>query len=220
MPEPTVGYPILLHLQDKQAAVIGGGRVATRKVKHLLQSGARVLVISPVVSTKILELANEGEIELIQSDYQRDMLNEYMPFLVIAATDDEHVNQIVAQDAQRIRALSNVANGSSHESDFSNMAVIDQPPLTIALSTNGTSPAMLRTLKKQLEDVIGAEYAVLSEWLGELRMPLKGQFDSQSERQELYQRILNSDVLQLLRDGQPERARTVFQEIATREIAT
>ena len=220
MPEPTVGYPILLHLQDKQAAVIGGGRVATRKVKHLLQSGARVLVISPVVSTKILELANEGEIELIQSDYQRDMLNEYMPFLVIAATDDEHVNQIVAQDAHRIRALSNVANGSSHESDFSNMAVVNQPPLTIALSTNGTSPAMLRALKKQLEDAIGAEYAVLSEWLGELREPLKDQLDTQAARQEIYQRILDSDVLRLLRDDESECAWRVFQDIINREMAT
>lgn len=219
MPEPTSGYPILLHLQDKQAAVVGGGRVATRKVKRLLLSGARVLVISPQVSNEILELADSGEIELIQSEYQRDMLNDYMPILVIATTDEEHVNQIVAQDAHRIRALSNVANGSSDESDFSNMAVISQPPLTIALSTNGTSPAMLLTLKKQLEQLIGAEHAVLSDWLGELREPLKSQRDSQAERQELYQRILDSEVLPLLRDGQCEHAWQVFQDIVNREAA-
>lgn len=219
MPEPIVGYPILLHLQDKQVAVIGGGRVATRKVKHLLHSGARVLVISPAVSTELLGLANEGQIELIHSEYRRDMLNEHMPLLVIATTDDDAVNQIVAQDAHRIRALTNVANGSSDDSDFSNMAVIDRRPLTIALSTNGASPAMLRGLKQQLEQAIGDEYAILGQWLGELRVSLKGRLDSQMARGALYRRILESDVLPLLRDGQPESARRIFDEIISRDLA-
>lgn len=213
MPELTVGYPILLHLQDRQVAVIGGGTVATRKVKHLLRSGARVLVISPAVSTELLGLANESKIELIHSEYRRDMLNEHMPLLVIAATDDDAVNQIVAQDAHRIRALTNVANGSSKDSDFSNMAVIDRSPLTIALSTNGASPALLRGLKTELEQTIGDEYAILGEWLGELRAPLKSQLDSRVARQELYRRILASDVLRLLRASQPESARRIFDEI-------
>ncbi|MCY4070625.1 MAG: bifunctional precorrin-2 dehydrogenase/sirohydrochlorin ferrochelatase [Chloroflexi bacterium] len=219
MPEPILGYPILLHLQDKQVAVIGGGRVATRKVKHLLGSGARVLVISPVISTELLGLANEGQIELIHSEYRRDMLNEHMPFLVIATTDDDAVNQIVAQDAHRIRALTNVANGSSDDSDFSNMAVIDRSPLIVALSTNGASPAMLRGLKKQLEGAIGDEYAILGEWLGQLREPLKSQLDSQMARGALYRRILDSDVLPLLRDGQPESARRIFDEILSQDLA-
>ncbi len=213
MSEFAAGYPILLHLQDKQAAVIGGGRVATRKVKHLLHSGARVLVISPSVSPELMGMANEGEIELIKSEYKRDMLNYHMPVLVIATTGDEGVNRMVAQDAHRIRALSNVANGSSKESDFSNMALINQPPLTLALSTNGTSPALLRQLKKQLESAIGEEYATLAQWLGDIRQPLKDTLGSQAERQLLYQRILDSDVLQLLRDNQQERARQSFQAI-------
>lgn len=218
MLEPTAGYPILLHLQDKQVAVIGGGRVATRKVRHLLHSGARVLVISPAVSPELLGLANEGQIELIHTEYRRDMLNEHMPILVIATTDDEAVNQIVAQDAHRIRALTNVANGSSDDSDFSNMAVIDRRPLTIALSSNGASPAMLRGLKKQLEHSIGDEYSVLSQWLGELRESLKGQVDGQMARRERYRRILDSEVLALLRDGRPESARQVFDEIAGQDL--
>ena len=218
MSEPAAGYPILLHLQDKQAAVIGGGRVATRKVKHLLQSGARVLVISPSVSLELMGMANEGEIELIKSEYKRDMLNDHMPVLVIATTGDEGVNRMVAQDAHRIRALSNVANGSSKESDFSNMALINQPPLTLALSTNGTSPALLRQLKKQLESAIGEEYATLAQWLGDIRQPLKDTLGSQAERQLLYQRILDSDVLQLLRDNQQERARQSFQAILGEEL--
>lgn len=212
MSELSTGYPILLNLQDRQVAVVGGGRVATRKVQHLLNSGALVLVISPVVTDELDCLAKIGKIELLKSHYQRDMLNAYMPVLVIAATDNGHVNEIVAQDAHRIRALSNVANGSS-ESDFSNMALINHPPLTIALSTNGTSPAMLRRLRQQLELVIGAEYAVLTDWMGEIRQPLKNALQSQDERQSLYQQILESEVLKLLRDDKQDQARQLFQQI-------
>ena len=219
MPEPTAGYagyPILLHLQDKQVAVIGGGKVAARKVQRLLGSGARVLVISPALSSALLAMTHARQIEYIQSAYQRDMLNEYMPVLVIAATDDKSVNQIVAQDAQRIRALVNIVDGA--DSDFSNMAVIDRKPLTIALSSHGAAPALTRVLKRQLEGAIGAEYAILSAWLGTLRGTLKAQLDSQTARRELYRRILDSDVLALLRADQPECARRLFDEIINREL--
>ena len=213
MPESASGYPILLHMQDKQVAVIGGGRVATRKVAHLLSSGARILVISPQVSSDLHALAEAGKVEWKAALYQRDMFNDYMPILVIAATDDQRVNETVAQDAHRIRALCNVANGSSEKSDFSNMALIDQQPLTIALSTNGKSPALLRLLKAQLADEIGEEYAVLADWLGEIRESLADDIASQSGRQALYEQILMSEVLQLLREGKRSEARQVFRQL-------
>lgn len=218
MPEFAQGYPILLHLQDKQVAVIGGGAVATRKIKHLLAARARVLVISPAATDEIQAWSGQGQVEFLPATYRRDMLKEHMPLLVIAATDDAIVNQIVAQDAQRIRALCNVVNDSAADSDFSNMAVLDRAPLTIALSSNGASPALTRRLKQQLERVIGAEYGILSEWLGELRQPLPDQLQPPAARRALYQRILDSDILALLRADQPESARRRFKEIVKREL--
>lgn len=214
MPEPTTAYPILLNLQDRQVVVIGGGRVATRKVRHLLSSGAMVLVISPEVSSELQTYADDSRIELIKSSYERDMLNDHMPVLVIAATDDMRLNQVVSQDAHRVRALCNVANGSG-QSDFSNMALISQPPLTVALSTSGASPAMLRRLKTQLENVIGKEYAILADWMGEIRQPLKGQLESQAQRQALFEQLLDSDVLELLRIDEREQAQILFQRIVS-----
>jgi len=217
--ESAGGYPILLHLQDKQVAVIGGGPVGTRKVRHLLRTGARVLLISPDASAELESLADNGEIEWIAARYQRDMLNDYMPILVIAATDDPNVNQTVAQDAHRIRALCNVANGSSDHSDFSNMALIERAPLTIALGSNGKSPALLRMLKEQLESEFGDEYALLADWLGELRASQRGQPASQAERQMLYENIVTSDVPTLLRVGDRKKARQLFEAILREDIA-
>ncbi len=213
MPETGGGYPILLHLQDRQVAVIGGGRVGTRKVRHLLSSGARVLLVSPEASADLKALAAEGAIEWIAEPYQRDMLNDNMPVLVIATTPDPRVNQTVAQDAHRIRALCNVANGSSADSDFSNMALIQKPPLTIALSSNGQSPALVRQLKRQLTQDLGDEYAILAEWLGALRASLPENSPSQAHRQTLYEDIVTSEVLALLRAGDREKAQRVFQQI-------
>ena len=156
-------------------------------------------------------LADDGDIEWIRARYHRDMLNDYMPVIVIAATDDPRVNRTVAQDAHRIRALCNVANGSVEHSDFSNMALIEQPPLTIALSSNGRSPALTRMLKQRLENELGGEYGLLADWLGELRAGQRERSSSQAERQTVYESIVTSQVAALLRDGERKKARDLFE---------
>lgn len=210
----SAGYPIMLDLQDRQVAVVGGGKVGARKTRHLLRSGARVLLISPDIHAGLRKLARAGEIEWIAEPYQRDMLNDYMPILVIAATDDPRVNQTVAQDAHRIRALCNVTDGNSDLSDFSNMALIERQPLTIALGSNGTSPALTRLLKDRLEDELGGEYAVLAQWLGEIRdCRQAGPSSSPEDRARLYDSIVASDVLHCLRNGKLSQARQLFDDI-------
>ena len=213
MAEFTSVYPILLNLIDKQVVVVGGGQVATRKINNLLDAEARVVVISPEITSELRLLVDVERIEWVETSYQRDMLNPYMPVLVIATTDDARVNQIVVQDAHRIRAWVNVTDGSSDESDFSNMSVLHHPPLTIALSTNGSSPALLHHLKAELNSVIGDEYAILADWLGDIRQPLKSEMEHQSERANLYQQVIDSEVLRLLREGKRDEAWGIFQQI-------
>ena len=132
---------------------------------------------------------------------------------MIATTDNARVNQTVAQDAHRIRAWINVVDGTSDESDFSNMAILNQPPLTIALSTNGASPALLHHLKAEIGSAIGDEYAILADWLGEIRQPVKTEIYEQAERKNLYQQILESEIITLLRQGKRDDARHIFQQI-------
>jgi len=218
MAELTTGYPILLNLTNKQVVVVGGGTVATRKVKNLLDAQARVLIISPEITPALQTLVDNEQVEWVTELYQRDMLNEYMPLLVIATTDDARINQTVAQDAHRIRAWINIADGSSDESDFSNMAILNQPPLTIALSTNGTSPALLHHLKAEIGSAIGDEYSILADWLGGIRQPMKSEIYTQADRKNLYRQILESDIITLLRQDKQEDARQIFQQILADRI--
>lgn len=206
------GYPVMLHLHDRQVAVVGGGRVAARKVRQLRKAGARILLISPKATDELQALAGTGEISWRRESYQRDSFQSDMPVLVIAATNDPRVNRVVAQDAHRIRALCNVADGSSARSDFSNMAQIEQPPLTIALSSQGKSPALLQLMKARLADELTDDWATLADWLGDLRAS-GGNGTTQSQRQRVYARVLASDVLALLRQGQTEQARQHFERI-------
>ncbi len=206
------GYPVMLHLHDRQVAVVGGGPVAARKVRQLRKAGARILLISPSATDELQALAGSGDILWRRESYQRDSFQSDMPVLVIAATDDAQVNRVVAQDAQRIRALCNVASGSSERSDFSNMAQLDQPPLTIALSSQGKSPALLQLMKARLADELTGDWATLADWLGDLRAA-GGGGGAQPQRQQLYARVLASDVLALLGKGQTEQARQHFERI-------
>lgn len=206
------GYPVMLHLRDRQVAVVGGGPVAARKVRQLRKAGARILLISPDATVELKELAGAGDILWRRESYQRDSFQSDMPVLVIAATDDPRVNRVVAQDAHRIRALCNVADGSSERSDFSNMAQLDQPPLTIALSSQGKSPALLQLMKARLADELTGDWATLASWLGDLRAS-GGDGSAQPQRQQLYARVLASDVLALLGQGQTEQARQHFERI-------
>ena len=208
------GYPVMLRLQDKQVAVVGGGAVAARKVRGLRQAGAKVLLISPQATRELQEMAGAGEILWRRQAYQRDSFHGDMPLLVIAASDDARVNQVVAQDAQRIRALCNVTDGSSELSDFSNMAQIEKPPLTIALSSNGNSPALARLLRDRLAAALDADLATLADWLGGLRES-GAAGETQAGRQRVYQRLLDSDVLDLLRRGEGEQARQQFERIVS-----
>jgi precorrin-2 dehydrogenase/sirohydrochlorin ferrochelatase len=205
------GLPVMLNIAGRMCVVVGGGNVATRKITDLLEVDARIILISPEIADPIKNLLEHIHWE--QRPYTPGTLGPYRPILVYAATNDTHVNRQVAQEAQALGALVNVADGT-YESSFSNMTAIRRPPLIIALHTGGTSPALANHLGGVLEACIGEEYTILARWLGDLRSSSREQLDTQMQRQQLYEAILESDILHLLRQQQTDRARQQFDKIA------
>jgi precorrin-2 dehydrogenase/sirohydrochlorin ferrochelatase len=131
---------------------------------------------------------------------------------VFACTDQPAVNQNVAQDARTCGALVNVTDRSS-SSDFSTMVLVRRPPLTISIHTGGASPALAKHLGACIGAMVGDEYPILARWLGDLRQTLQEQSRSQTERRQLYEAIIESDVLDLLREGQSNQAYGRFQSL-------
>src|SRR5258706_10215674 len=113
----------MLRLENRHCVVVGGGRVAARKVAELIQTGARITIISPEFAPTLAALADDGKITALRTVYGAGMLADLRPFLVFAATDSRAVNRQVASEARSVGVLVDVVD-SSAESDFSSMTAI------------------------------------------------------------------------------------------------
>ncbi len=143
-------YPVNLNIKGKVCVVIGGGRVAERKVKNLLLCGGRVNVVSPDLTDRLSKMAKQGKINHIRAIYHRRYLRGAS--LVYAATSDRRVNAQIAIDATRMGVLVNVAD-SAAESSFILPAVLRKRGITIAVSTDGLSPSKSVRIRNRLKEL-------------------------------------------------------------------
>ncbi len=173
-------YPILLNLKNKKVLVIGGGRIAERKVLRLLMAGADIFLTSPSITDYLQELVDEKKLIHIKRKFIKDDLKNI--FLVIAATNDEKVNHLVFSEAEKNGILVNAADDPDCCS-FYVPSIIDRGDLLVAISTHGKSPAFAKLLRKKLEKYLPEELAKEVAGLGDLRERQKSK--SQKEREKL-----------------------------------
>ena len=144
-------YAAMLRLEHRLCVVIGGGKVALRKVDKLLSAGARVRVISPVAVSALLHYSSEGRIEYIDREYQKG--DAGVGFLIIAATDQPEVNRQIAQEAEQSERLVNVID-DPQQCSLMVPASYHQDGLQVAISTEGRDPAGA----KRLKDTLAADF--------------------------------------------------------------
>ena len=162
-------YPAFLDVNGRDCLVVGGGAVGTRKVRTLLECGARVTVISAGFSPELEELSAAGRVVLKSGSYRaRDLEGK---FLVIGATDDEDLNRRVSEDAARRNMLCNIAD-RPEACSFILPAIVSRGDLVIAISTSGKSPAFAKYLRRRLQKEFGPEYARFLEIMGAVRRRL------------------------------------------------
>jgi siroheme synthase-like protein len=195
-------YPILLNIEGRKCLVVGGGKVALRKVKVLLEHGANVEVVSPVFCSEINQLAADGAIRAIQRDYKSENLQH--AFIAIAATDDAKTNKRVASEARRRGVLTNVVDDPK-KSDFIVPSYFERGDIIIAVSTSGRSPALARKIRRQLEANFQDEYGQLALVADEVRSKLKRQGITASS--DAWQQVLSlNSLIELLRQGKKQEA--------------
>jgi siroheme synthase-like protein len=203
-------YPAFLNLQGRRCVVIGGGAVAEGKVFGLLEAEALVTVISPALTPALQSLASEGRIAHTARACQPGDLAS--AFLAISATDDRAVNEQVWAEATARNILVNVVDDAPHCA-FIAPSITRRGDLVIAISTGGKAPALAVRLREQLEASIGDEYARFLEIAGTLREPLAQRYPGFDERRALWYRLVDSDVLDLLRRHDEQAARQRIAEI-------
>jgi len=144
-------YPICVDLYGAKVVVIGAGRVAERKLRGLLQAGARLLVVAPEATAQISAWAKRGRICWQRRQYSAGDLRGAK--FVIAATNDASLNARIARLAQRQRILINSATGRG-TGDVILPAVARHGSVTIAISTSGKNPSLARRWREKLEKLI------------------------------------------------------------------
>jgi precorrin-2 dehydrogenase/sirohydrochlorin ferrochelatase len=193
-----MGYPVILHLRGRRAVVVGGGKVAARKIRGLLEAGADVVMVAPEAEPELQALAAAGTIVWRIKTFAPSDLEG--AFLVIAATNDDKVNEAVAQAAAPGQLL-NVVD-APQRCDFHVPAVIRRGPLTIAVSTEGASPAVARRIRRELEDQYGEEYGPYLEFLQQARDIVLREVADPEGRKRLFQALAADSFRQSGRWGE------------------
>jgi len=195
-------YPVFLNLKGRTCLVVGGGEVAARKVSLLVESGARVKVVSPRFNNSIKSLEGQGDIKIEKRPFETGDLDGV--FLAIAATSDKKINYQVAVESERRNILINVVDTPS-EGNFIVPSLIRQGELTIAISTGGKSPALARKMRQDIEKSFAPRYAILLDIASQVRRDLlsKGKHIAG----EAWQASMDSELLELVDRGETEAAR-------------
>lgn len=187
-------YPIMLDIEKKHCTVVGGGKVAERKILTLLEYRAAVTVISPEITEKIKELETRGEINYIKRGYRvGDLAGS---FLVYVATDNLEVSRGCHQEALSEGVLINVVD-VAELCDFIVPAVVKRGDLTISVSTNGNSPMLAKKLREELEEQHGSEYIEYITALGDIRRLAMEEINDIKLREGLFHTLVYGDAMRL-----------------------
>ena len=145
-------HPIFVDLTGQPVVVFGGGTVAERKIEILIQSGARVRVVSPELTDLVARWAETGRIDVERRGYQAGDLAGAR--LAYAATSDARVNEAIRDEARREGIWLNVVDQPGL-CDFITPALVRRGDLTIAVSTNGRVPGLSKQIRQELEQRYG-----------------------------------------------------------------
>jgi siroheme synthase-like protein len=198
-------FPIYLEMTRRRCLVIGGGAVAERKIANLLEAGAEVTVLSPDVTENIARWSMQNLLQLQARRYHEGDLAGFD--LAFVATDDAEVNGAVYREGRSGGVWINAADDPSH-CDFILPSVLRRGDLTVAVSSGGNSPALVRTVREELELYFTQEYEALAQLASEARRELHQRGMSVSF--ETWRRALSGDVRQLLMRGEMARAKDLL----------
>jgi len=203
-------YPVFLDLRGRTCVVVGGGEVAERKSIALFDAGADLVIVSPVLTPALRELADKGKVLYRKKNFDENDVNG--AFLAVAATGDAGVNESVARVCRKTGVLVNVAT-SPEAGTFVVPSVVERGDLLIAVSTCGDSPALARRVREDLERTYGPEYGVFLEKMALLRRLLLADVADEAVRRKVFQAVVDSDVLYLLKAGEVHEADRRIAEI-------
>jgi siroheme synthase-like protein len=198
-------YPIFLDLTGKRCLVTGEGYEVAGKVQALVEAKANVTYVNPRAEAGIQQLASSGALEWQQREFETSDLNGC--FLVITDHED---NSEIFRLAEEQKILCNSVDDPEY-CRFSFGSIHRRGELTIAISTNGWAPAVAVRLRERLEREIGPEYTTFLALLKQVRPEITSRIPDFAARRDLWYRIVDSEAIEKLRDGQQSAAENIIR---------
>lgn len=205
-------YPVFLDIANKPVVVIGGGTVAQQKVEGLVDAGAQVTIVSPDLNPRLEELREQSAVMHIRRTYEPGDLEGYE--LAFVATDDRSENEKVWQEGRErhiwVNAVDDIPN-----CDFIMPGIVRKGELIVAISTSGTSPAMARKAREDIEGFLTDEDAAMLDLAAEVRRELRAKEiiilpsckHCQRNGNDVWNAALDGDVKRLLKEGKRDEAK-------------
>ena len=204
--------PLFLDLADQPCLVVGGGDVAARKIRSLIDAGARVTVVAPVLADTTAELAKRHGLDVARREFEEtDVLGQ---LLVIAATGDADVNRRAFAACRERRVLVNTVDDAALSSAIF-PSIVDRGPVMVAVSTGGASPTLARRIREQIEALLPAATGQLAEFLGRRRARMRQAVPDIDARRRLWDNALDGNVPGLIAEGNERAADSELQRLAS-----
>ena len=182
--------PVFLQLRDRPVLVVGGGRVAARKVELLRRTGAKITVVAPELADDVRELAAKGELNYVNTVFSPEHVTGTVA--VVAATGVPEVNAAVSAAAREQNIPVNVVDDPV-ASTFIFPAIVDRSPILIAISSGGQAPVLARRIREQMEAFLPARLGALARFMGERRKAVKRALRT-AARRSFWERIVGGVV--------------------------
>ena len=199
-------YPINLNVYGRRCVVIGGGKVAYRKICGLLEADAVVEVIAPKICAEIQKLFDENKISVTLEKYSADKLGGGL--ILIAASDDENVNARAVADGRRKNFLVDSVNDVA---DFTVPSKIQRGDFLLTISTGGTSPAFSKFVREMFENEFDKNFADGLKIFAEYRQKLKKILPDVDDRINFWREVLTPEIWQLLKLGKLDDLRETLK---------
>ena len=207
------GYSITLQLANEPCVVVGGGGVAERKTLGLLRAGACVTVCSPRLTPVLASLRETQQIVWNERFFQTGDTAGYL--LVVAATDDDALNRLVAEEAKGRGKLVNVAT-SPEAGNFNVSAAVACGDLLLTVSTGGKSPALARLIRQELSELYGEEMNAFLQFLETQRLQLQELDGASKDREKFWRQVLRPEWLSAVRAGGRKEIEGKIRDAASR----
>lgn len=186
-------YPAFLDVKNKKAVVVGGGTVSERKVRLLIRAGANVTLISPDITDNLRTLTKKGLLEHIARNYKKGDLKD--AYIVIAGTSSAVTNTKVAQEADHLVNVIDIP----YEGNYIVPSIVKRGPLTIAISTEGASPAISKAIRKEIEGYYGREFARYLRFVEMVRKKAMKKIKNDKKREQFLKSLASERLLDTLR---------------------